>query len=114
MPQSLGRIEGDFVQALPLRDRILVQPNETPEYKGKIIIPDSAKTAVPSTGVVLAIGRLLRNDPDNELKIGDVIIYSKYAGVECKFDDGKRVLLISEDDALAILGSEVQLMEEVK
>ena len=91
----------------PLHDRVLVLPKEEGEEKsaGGIIIPDTAKSK-PSEGEVKAVGRgKVKEDgsiqPMN-VKVGDKVIYSKYAGTEIKID-GKEHLLMKEDDILAII-----------
>lgn len=91
----------------PLQDRILVLPKKESEDKseGGIIIPDTAKTK-PSEGKVVATGNGKKNEDGStqplDVKVGDNIIYSKYAGSEIKVK-GEEHLLIREDDVLAIL-----------
>lgn len=111
MPQSYARMEGEFKPLMPAGKRILVRPHETPEYKGSIILPDSVKSVVPTAGVVLTLGW---DFPENYpyIQEGDQILYSKYAGVEFKFDDGKRIMLIHEDDVLGVMVRENVLMSE--
>jgi chaperonin GroES len=81
----------------PLDDRVLVEPTEEEEKVGSIIIPDTAKEK-PSMGKVIAVGT------DEELKelikVGDKVIYGKYAGEEIKIQ-GVKHLLISRSDILA-------------
>ncbi len=83
----------------PLDDRVLVLPLESEEQVGSIIIPDTAKEK-PVVGVVKAVGT------DEELKemikVGDKVVYGKYAGEELKVD-GEKHLLISRSDLLAIV-----------
>jgi len=90
----------------PLQDRILVKRLESEEKTaGGIIIPDSAKEK-PMEGEVVSVGRgkLLENgtmqQPD--LKAGDKILFSKYAGSEVKID-GAEHLVMKEDDILGVL-----------
>lgn len=90
----------------PLADRILVRPVEREERtKGGIVLPDTAKEK-PQMGKVLAVGsgRLLENGQRVALDVkpGDSVLYSKYAGTEIKVD-GEEMLLISERDILAIV-----------
>lgn len=90
----------------PLQDRILVQPILEKEVrKGGIIIPDSAKEK-PIEGRVKAVGSgKVKEDGTRtppELKVGDKVLYSKYAGTEIKVD-GEDYLLMREDDVLGIL-----------
>ena len=83
----------------PLDDRVLVLPLDKEEQVGSIIIPDTAKEK-PVVGEVKAVGT------DEELKemikVGDKVIYGKYAGEELKVD-GEKHLLISRSDLLAIV-----------
>ncbi|MDY6844767.1 MAG: co-chaperone GroES [Thermodesulfobacteriota bacterium] len=90
----------------PLRDRIIVERIEEEETtKGGIIIPDSAKEK-PIDGKVIAVGkgRLLDNGDTvpMEVKVGDKILFSKYAGTDVKVDE-KEYLIMREDDVLAIV-----------
>lgn len=81
----------------PLDDRVLVKPLEQEEKVGAIYIPDTAKEK-SSMGEIVAVGT------DEELKelikVGDKVIYGKYAGEEIKMD-GEKHLLISRTDLLA-------------
>jgi len=81
----------------PLDDRVLVKPTEEEEKVGSIIIPDTAKEK-PSMGEVIAVGT------DEELKelikVGDKVLFGKYAGEEIKIKSEKH-LLISRSDILA-------------
>ena len=83
----------------PLDDRVLVLPQDSEEKVGSIIIPDTAKEK-PVVGEVKAVGT------DEELKemikVGDKVVYGKYAGEELKVD-GEKHLLISRSDLLAIV-----------
>ena len=87
----------------PLHDRILVQRLEEEETtSGGIIIPDTAKEK-PQEGTVVAVGPgRVTDDGKNvpmELKVGDVVIYSKYAGTEYKQGEIE-YLVLREDDIL--------------
>ena len=113
MPASIGRVEGSLKEMLPLGRRILVQPHETPDYKGTIILPESVKTTIPTTGIILAIGFDLQDDEHNRLQEGDQIVFGRYGGVELKFDDGHRRLIIHEDDVLAIIKGNIIIKEEI-
>ncbi len=91
----------------PLHDRVLVEANKEAEAKtaSGIIIPDSAKEK-PMEGKVVAVGNG-RVDKDGnrvalEVKVGDTVIYGKYAGTEVK-TGGNEYLLMREDDILGIL-----------
>ncbi len=81
----------------PLDDRVLVEPLEQEEKVGSIIIPDTAKEK-PSMGKVIAVGT---DEEIKELiKVGDQILFGKYAGEEIKIA-GVKHLLISRTDLLA-------------
>ena len=91
----------------PLYDRVVVKPIEEKEEKtaSGIIIPDSAKEK-PSEGEVVAVGegRLLENGQIAPLKVkvGDKVVYSKYAGNEFVID-GQELIVLREDDILAVI-----------
>lgn len=94
------------VNVKPLHDRVLIKPSEAKEtVKGGIIIPDTAKEK-PQEGVVVAVGAGKTLDDGTrramEVKKGDKVIYSKYAGTEIKID-GEENLLMREDDILGII-----------
>ena len=91
----------------PLGDRIIVQRDEAEERtEAGIYLPEQAKDT-PKSGVVLAVGEgALNNDTGEriplEIKKNDRVIFSSYAGTEIKID-GDTVLIMSEDDILAIV-----------
>jgi chaperonin GroES len=90
----------------PLEDRVLVKPLEAQETKkGGIIIPDTAKEK-PEEGKVVAVGsgKVLDNGQKKpvELKKGDKVLFSKYAGNEVLLD-GEKHLIMREDDILAVI-----------
>ena len=85
----------------PLHDRIIVKrENEEEKTSGGIIIPDTAKEK-PQKGIVMAVGNGKKDQPMT-VKVGDTVLYGKYAGTELKFD-GKDYLIMREDDILAII-----------
>ena len=92
----------------PMGDRILIQPLER-DYvtTGGIFLPDTAKEK-PQEGEVKAVGpgRVAEDGKrvPLELKVGEVVLYSKYAGTEVK-DDGVDYLILSERDILAKISS---------
>ena len=91
----------------PLHDRLLVRRIEEKEMaRGGIIIPDTAKEK-PMEGKVLAVGngKVLENGKTLALdvKVGDRILFGKYSGTEIKID-GEEVLIVREDEVLAIMG----------
>ena len=90
----------------PLQDRIIVKRVEEEEKtKGGIIIPDSAKEK-PMEGEVIAVGtgKILENGNKQplEVKSGDRVLFSKYAGTDVKID-GIEHLIMKEDDILGII-----------
>jgi chaperonin GroES len=92
------------IKLQPLGDRVVVQPSEEEEVtKGGIILPDTAKEK-PQRGVIIAVGPGRLDEEGKripmEVKKGDKVIYSKYAGSEIKQDD-KEVLILRESDILA-------------
>jgi len=89
----------------PLQDRIIVRRiDEEETSKGGIIIPDSAKEK-PSEGKVIAVGKGKVNDDGKvsplDVKKGDRVLFSKYAGTEINIE-GEEHLIIREDDVLGI------------
>lgn len=91
----------------PLGDRIVIELIEAEEKTSSgIVLPDSAKEK-PQEGKVIAVGtgRVLDNGQrvDLEVKEGDRIIFSKYAGTEVKYE-GNEYLILRESDILAIIG----------
>jgi chaperonin GroES len=95
------------VNIKPLEDRILVQSLEAEQTTASgLVIPDTAKEK-PQEGKVVAVGPG-RFDEDGEkripldVKVGDVVIYSKYGGTEVKYD-GVEYLLLGARDILAIV-----------
>jgi chaperonin GroES len=92
------------VKLQPLGDRIIVRAIEKEEVtKGGIVLPDTAKEK-PQEGEVLAVGPGKLTDDGNriamDLKVGDKVIYAKYAGTEVKIDD-QEYLILRESDVLA-------------
>lgn len=85
----------------PLADRILVKPLAAEEKTiGGIIIPDSAKEK-PAKGEIIAVGAGTK-DEEMILKVGDIILYGKYAGTEIEHE-GEKFLIMLQNDALATL-----------
>ncbi len=85
----------------PLADRVLIEPleAETTTASG-IIIPDNAKEK-PQKGNVVAVGKGTKDDAIT-VKVGDTVLYGKYAGTELKLE-GKDYLIMRESDILAIV-----------
>lgn len=85
----------------PLADRVLIKPAPAEEKTvGGIIIPDSAKEK-PLKGEVLAVGNGTK-DEEMVLKVGDHVLYGKYAGTELELD-GEKYLIMRQSDVLAIV-----------
>ena len=89
------------VNIKPLADRVLVEPApvETTTASG-LILPDSAKEK-PLTGTVVAAGNGTKDNPIT-VKIGDKVLYGKFAGTEFEFE-GKDYLFMRESDIVAII-----------
>ena len=90
----------------PLEDRIVVQPLEAEQTTASgLVIPDTAKEK-PQEGEVLAIGPGRIDDNGQrvplDVKVGDVVLYSKYGGTEVKYN-GEEYLVLSARDVLAII-----------
>jgi len=90
----------------PLYDRLIVKRIEEKEQRrGKIIIPDTAKEK-PMEGKVVAVGAGAVDENGKrrplEVKVGDRVLFGKYAGTEIKIDDKEHVIL-KEDEVLGII-----------
>ncbi len=91
----------------PLYDKVLVQRVEAEQKtKSGLFIPDTAKEK-PFEGKVISVGTGKRTEDGKELplavKVGDHILFGKYAGTEIKID-GQEYLLMKEDEILGIIG----------
>jgi len=90
----------------PLQDRVIIKRVEEEEKtKGGIIIPESAKEK-PLEGLVIAVGngKVLEDGKVRplDIKTGDRVLFSKYAGTEVKID-GEEHLMLREDDILGVI-----------
>ncbi len=90
----------------PLHDRIIVERlEEETRTAGGLIIPDTAKEK-PQQGLVIAVGKGKKADDGKvtplDVKVGDKILFGKYAGTEIKID-GKEFLMMREDDVLGVI-----------
>ena len=90
----------------PLGDRVVVEPIEQDEVTaGGIVLPETAKEK-PQQGKVLAAGPGARDEDGKrialDVKVGDKVLYAKYAGTEFKLD-GKKLLILRESDLLAVI-----------
>ncbi len=91
----------------PLGDRVVLKQLEAvTKTKSGIVIPDSAKEK-PQEGEIVAVGKgkVLDNGHVQalEVKVGDKVLYSKYSGNEITTKDGEELLIMSENDILAII-----------
>ncbi|MBQ9889216.1 MAG: co-chaperone GroES [Bacteroidales bacterium] len=85
----------------PLADRVLIEPKEAETKTASgLYIPDTAKEK-PQQGTVLACGPGKTDEP-MEVKVGDTVLYGKYAGTEVTVEDQK-YLIVRQSDILAIL-----------
>ena len=92
----------------PLGDRVVIKPIPKEEVsKGGIVLPDTVKEK-PQEGEIIAVGPGKLSEEGKriamEVKVGDTVIYSKYAGTEFKLDD-EEVVIMRESDILAKKGS---------
>lgn len=93
------------MQLRPLHDRAIVRRTEEERTSaGGIVIPDSA-TEKPSRGEVIAVGNGKRLDNGEtaamDIKVGDQVLFGKYAGTEIKID-GEELLVMNENDIMAV------------
>jgi chaperonin GroES len=90
----------------PLQDRVIVERvEEEQKTKGGIIIPDTAKEK-PMEGKIKAVGKGKVGENGKQIKLdvkaGDRVLFSKYAGTEIKID-GVEYLIMREDDILGVI-----------
>jgi chaperonin GroES len=91
----------------PLADRVILKPIEKEEVtKGGIVLPDTAREK-PQEGEVIAVGPGRMGEDGKripmDVKVGDKVVYAKYAGMELKYED-EDYLVLRESDILAKLG----------
>lgn len=97
---------GTKTKLQPLADRIVVQAIEREQTTASgIVLPDTARER-PQEGTVLAVGPGRLNEAGErvtpDVKTGDVVLYTKYAGTEVKID-GEELLILRETDILAVM-----------
>ena len=91
----------------PLADRVVVEPAEREETfaGGALVLPETAKEK-PQQGTILAAGPGRLDEAGKrvtlEVKVGDQVLYAKYAGTEIKVDN-KKLLILKEADILAVV-----------
>ena len=89
------------VSIKPLADRVIVEVSPAEEKTASgLIIPDTAKEK-PQIGTVVAVGEGKKDEPIT-VKVGDTVLYGKYAGTEISVD-GKEFLIMRESDIFAII-----------
>jgi chaperonin GroES len=89
------------VKIKPLADRVLVEAAAAEDKTaGGIIIPDTAKEK-PQKGTVIAVGPGKKDEPMT-VKVGDSVLYGKYAGTEITID-GENYLIMRESDIVAVI-----------
>ena len=91
----------------PLGDRIVIKSLDAEaKSKGGILLPDTAKEK-PQEGKVVAIGKGKLLDSGQvqspEVKVGDRVLYGKYSGTEITTKEGEELLIMREDDILAVI-----------
>ncbi len=91
----------------PLGDRVVVKALDAEEKtKGGIVLPDTAQEK-PQEGKVVAVGKGKISDSGSlvalEVKKGDRVLYGKYSGTEITTKEGEELLIMREDDILAVL-----------
>jgi len=90
----------------PLGDRVVIEPLEQEDVTASgIVLPETAKEK-PQKGKILAIGPGARDEDGKriamDVKVGDTVLFAKYAGTEIKIES-KKVLILKETDILAIV-----------
>jgi chaperonin GroES len=96
------------VNIRPLHDRVLVEPIEDDQTTASgIVLPETAKEK-PQQGKIIAVGPGARNEDGNritpDVKVGDRVLFAKYAGTEVKLN-GNKLLIMKESDLLGIVES---------
>ena len=96
-----------MIKLKPLGDRLVVEAIEQEETTASgIILPETAKEK-PQEGKVLAAGPGKLDDNGKrvtmEVKVGDRVLYAKYAGTEIKLEGNRKVLILKESDVLALV-----------
>ncbi len=91
----------------PLHDRVAIEAIEQEEKtEGGIIIPDTAKEK-PMQGKIVAVGNGARRENGTidplTVKVGDKVLYGKWAGTEVKID-GRKIIIMKESDIMGIIG----------
>ncbi len=88
----------------PLGDRVVIKPSKREEVsRGGIVLPDTAREK-PQEGEVVAVGPGRMTDEGKriamDVKVGDIVVYARYAGAELKIDE-EELVVVREGDILA-------------
>lgn len=99
-------MDSGSIKMKPLGDRVVVKPQPREEAtKSGIVLPDTAKEK-PQRGTIMAAGEGRRDDDGAriamDVKVGDIVLFAKYAGTEFKLDE-EELLILAEKDILAVL-----------
>ncbi len=91
----------------PLADRVVIKPQAKEEKtKGGLFLPDTASKEKPQEGLIVAVGEGKLDDNGKRVamsvKVGDRVLFAKYAGTEIKLDD-EEYLILAEKDVLAVV-----------
>ena len=91
----------------PLGDRVVIEPLEEDQMTASgIVLPETAKEK-PQRGTVVAVGPGARDKDGNlvpmDVKVGDTVLFAKYAGTEFKISTSQKWLVMREGDLLAVL-----------
>jgi chaperonin GroES len=94
------------IKLKPLGDRVVVKPATREETtKSGIVLPDTAKEK-PQRGTIVAVGQGRKDDDGDriemDVKVGDTVLFAKYAGTEFKLDN-EDLLILTEKDILAVI-----------
>ena len=102
----MAKATANATKLRPLGDRVVIKPSAREEMtKSGIVLPDTAKEK-PQEGEIIAAGpgKILEDGKREtmDVKVGDKVLYAKYAGTEFKVD-GDELLIVSQKDILAIV-----------
>ncbi len=91
----------------PLADRVVIRPQEKEEKtRGGIFLPDTASKEKPQEGTIMAVGEGKVDDKGKRtpiaVKVGDKVLFAKYAGTDIKIED-EDYLILAEKDILAVV-----------
>ena len=105
--KKAAKKSGGKIKLQPLGDRVVVERDESEEVTaGGIVLPDTAKDK-PARGKIVSVGdgRLLDDGTRApfQVKVGDHVLFSSYAGDEFKIND-RELMLLREEDILAVIG----------